>query len=699
VPGYVGSPFELAEAKFADSTVTNVPIGMVSTHHHRDTRKALFTILEQDIISEQVEQLNLGAASVYVQLAFIVEPALSSAVVRAVIAESFVEIVTKEVAAALYTTLASKSPIFQSVRFEFQAQNGMIFSSPPTNSEIWNQVGQQYDVRHNGNELIMRHVTPANATDNFSTEIVVDLTGSALSPEQMTNTLGLAELLIVYQDDRTIVLTVPQPGIYQIDIADLKVKTKALAEHKLSSLDVLTKDKGTDLLAAAFASQIEIREIPNRLPIPSNPHVDRNRPHPRPLDPVIAYPGKKLSHAVSHGQRCRVCGSAFVGNLSPKTDWPGRDFTDPEHLGAGNDICPLCRIYAINSHKSRTPSEKQNGITGDRKALRGSFALILPTSHFDVRDGDCRLIERPPLDVGGRFDLATQPNQVTQRFQRVTVTQQEFALFNQMSRRVIAALWRQIEPVAPLPLPYLGGILLTHREAEQVRKVLPALRCLFAPVTLLAYPFEAKVVPGVEVALDVVLTDFKQHHTKHTYLKSCANVVPIHPNSRLFVLADSKLQIEINRDWFEAYEQLAALTHGMSASQRDEWLRRIAEGSDIVTAYFESAQTYFLKRHNTALVADRIALSSTNDFVAKFCGDDLSVGWAKYEGKSNEIREILERYPMLPLLFSAMTEQKETKDDNRSTSNTSKEANGTSVGRGPNRHRQSGATKRTRFRR
>jgi len=695
VPGYVGSPFELAEATFANSAVTNVPLGLVGTHHSGRalSGRAHFTILEQDIISEQVEQVNLGAASVYIQLAFIVEPALSSAVVRAVIAESFVEAVTKEVAAALHTTLASKPPNFQRVRFEFQTQNGLHFSNPPTNTEIWSQIGQQYDVRPTGDELIMHHITPVNASNNFSTEILVELTGSALSPEQMTNTLGLAELLIVYQDDRTVVMTVPQPAIYPINIAALTTKTKALAEHKLHTLDVLIMDKGTDLLAVAFASQIEIREVPDRLPIPPSPHVDRNRPHPRPFEPVIAYPGEQLSHAASHGQQCRVCGSAFTSNLSPKNDWPGRDFTDPEYVGAGNDICPLCRIYTLNTHKSRTPDEKQRGITSDRKALRGSFALILPTSHFDVRDRDCRLVERPPLDIGGRFDLTTRP------LQRVTVTQQEFALFNQMSRRVIASLWRQIESVAVLPLPYLGGILLTHREAEQVRKVLPALRGLFTPITLLAYPFEAKVMPGVEVALDVVLTDFKQHHTKHTYLKSRANVVPIHPDSRLFVLADSKLQIEINRDWFAAYDQLASLTQGMSVSQRDEWLRRIAGGNDIVTAYFESAQTHLLKRRDTAPNADRIALSATGDFVTKFCGDDLSIGWAEYERKTNEIRAILDRYPMLPQLFSAMTERKETKDDHGNTSNAGEEADGSSAGRGARRHRQSNTTKRPRSRR
>lgn len=676
VPGYVGSPFESAEGKFA--ATINIPIGLVSTHHARNPQ---LIVREGEVMADQSDQLNLGPASVYIQLTLAVEPALPTALVRAVIAESFVEAATKSVAVALSQTLASKTPNFSRVRFVFETQQRIGFSTPPTGTEIWNRVGQHYDVRVQADELVMRHFTPINTTEPFESEFVVDLTGVAPSPEQLLeNLFGLAELLIVYQDDRTIIMTVPQPQIYALNIATLKSETLSLARNKLNSLDVLTTSQNPDLLETVFDSQVEIREVPDR------------GVRPRSLDKVIANPSEQLGQAATRGRRCRICGSAFDSKLPQKTDWPGHDFTDPEHLGFGSDICPLCRIYAVNSHKSRTPEEKNRGITGDRKALRGSFALILPSSHFDVQDEDCRLVEKPPLDVGGRFDLATVP------LHRVTVTQQEYALFNQMSRRVIAGLWLKIESTAALPLPYLGGILLTHREASQVRKVLPAMRALFAPVTLKAYPFDVKVTPGVEIALDVVLTDFKQHHTKHTYLKSRASIVPIHPDSRLSMLADNKLQIELNRDWFKAYDRLAAFTAGMSAGQRKEWLKRVAGGSDVVTAYYESAETSLRSKRKTAKTAEQMAFAFAGSFWITRFGDDPSQGWAAYEDELKNIREILGRYPMFPQLFSALTERKEKEDDNSNAADTSQKA-GASADRGAGRRGEAGTTKRTRARR
>ena len=644
--------FEQAEAKFANTGATNIPMGLVRTHQFQIENLPRLGILEQDIISDQVDQINLGAASVYLQLAFAVEPAMSTALVRAVIADSFVEAVTKSVARELGKMLASKVPTFSRIRFVFETESSLRFSTPPTDSEIWSQVGQKYDIRQVGDELVIHHLIPVEIADGFKTEVAVDLTGVAPTPEQLTaNTLGLAELLVVYQDDRTVLMTVPQPSIYSLDTNRLKQEILSLVRTKLNALDVLTVGDGIDLLETAFASQIVIREVPNRLPIPPNPHVTKRSPHLRPIDEVVAHPGELLSQAAIGGRHCRVCGSAFASNLPLKDNWPGHDFTDTEYIGFGNAVCPLCQIYILNNHKSRTSAEKARGVTGDRKSMRGSFALILPSSYFGVRDGDCRLVERPPLDLGGRFDLHRMP------LQRVTVTQQEFALFNQISRRIIVSLWQKIEPSTVLPLPYLGGILLTHREAGQVRKVLPALRELFMPVKLLAYPFEVNVTPGVEIALDVALTDFKQHHTKHTFLKSRASVVPIHPNSRISLLADNKIQIELNRDWFEAYNYLAAFTTGMSAGQRDEWMRRVAGGSDIMTSYYESAETILRSKRKTAKTAEQTALTFTDSFGTNQFGNDPSQAWATYESKLKDIREILNRYPMLPQLFSAMTER------------------------------------------
>ena len=689
VPGL--PPFAEAEHTFA--TNTGIHTGPIRTHHRIPKHlRATFEIkpgehkfrfTEADIIEDQFDQVGLGREAHYVQLAFITEPAVSSALVRAVIADSFIEAVTKSVAKALKTTLVSKQPQFSRVRFVFQTQRGLRFPAEPTESEIWSQVGQQYDVQVKDDEFIMRHVTPVNSNDSFDTEFIVDLTGEPLTPEQMiANTFGLSELLTVYQDNQTILMAIPQPAIYPLDITSLKSETLALTKTKLELLDVLTLDEQVDLLKIAFDSQVEVRLVP---PVGNSSK--------RSIDLVIGYTTQRLCEIAKTGRHCRVCGSAFESNLLSKNKWPGHDFTDTEYLGSGKEVCPLCRIYTINSHKSRTPDEKQRGITGDRKALRGSFALIVPSSHFNVKDDDCHLVDKPPLDVGGRFDLAQT------LLHRVTVTQQEFVLFNQMSRRIIADLWRKIEPTAALPLPYLGGILLTQREAKQVRKVLPVIRELLAPVTLLAYPFEIKVTPGVEIALDVVLTDFKQHHTKHTYLKSRANVFPIHPDSRLFILADSKLQIELNRDWFDAYDRLAAFTAGMSSDQRKEWLRRVTGGSDIMTAYFESTQTNLLSKRGSAPTAEQTAFSFTGSFWTKQFGDDPNQAWIKYAQLSTEIRSILDRYPMLPQLFSAMTERKGIEDDNRDTTDASEETNGSSAGRGTGRRRQSSAAKRSKLRR
>lgn len=673
VPGYRGSAFESAELSFAGSTA--IPVGLVGMHH---APRPQLTILERDIFSDQVEQMNLGAAAVYVQLAFVAEPALPTALVRAVIADSFIRAVTKSVAQALSKTLASKSPGFSRVRFVFETQEGLMFSAPPTDAEIWDQVGQRYNVCVTGDELVMRHLTPVNGGNAFNTEVVIDLTGDAPSPEQLLqNTLGLAELLITYQDGRTVIMAVPQPSIYALDIASLREETLRLTKDKLNALDVLISDAGVGLLSAVFDAQVCLREVPGRISVP--PHATPSSPH-RSIDAVITYPAIRLAEASAQGRRCRVCGSTFVSDLPPKSDWPGSDFTDVEHLGIQGDICPLCRIYAVNSHKSRTPQEKASGVARDRKAMRGSFALILPSSHFHVLDKDCHLIERPALDVGGRFDLPKKP------LQRVTVTQQECALFTQISRRIIAQLWRRIEPTAPLPLPYIGGVLLTHREGDLVKQVLPTLRELFTQVTLRAYPFEADVIPNIELAMEVTLKSDKQHHTKHTLLKSRPLILPVHPGSSLLVLADNKMQVEISYNWFEAYDRVARLVGQISSAQRSEWMRRIAEGTDPATAFYESAQTRL--KHGD----DGRALNMTTTFWSAGFGADPAQTWSAYEKEREQMREIFSRYPMLTEMFQAFTKKKE--DENGSSDTTGgAEADEPGVGRSAGRHRRAGAAK------
>ena len=106
VPG-VGA-FTKGETVFAN--LTKIPIGLVSSHHprlvrpyhplwDRKTEKLVdpstnlpcpkFKLLESDFISDQSDQVNLGATVNYIQLSFAAEPALPTLLTRSVIADTF----------------------------------------------------------------------------------------------------------------------------------------------------------------------------------------------------------------------------------------------------------------------------------------------------------------------------------------------------------------------------------------------------------------------------------------------------------------------------------------------------------------------------------------------------------------------------------------------------------------------------------
>jgi hypothetical protein len=129
----------------------------------------------------------------------------------------------------------------------------------------------------------------------------------------------------------------------------------------------------------------------------------------------------------------------------------------------------------------------------------------------------------------------------------------------------------------------------------------------------------------------------------------------------------------------------------MSFAQRKEWMRRITEGADPVTAFYESTQTRL--KHSD----DGIAFNTAAAFwVAQF-GDDPSQAWSAYEQKHDDLREIFSRYPMMAEMFPTLTERKESKDDRSNTS--TEEADGSSAGRSDGRRRRAGTAKRARTRR
>ena len=586
VPGM--GAFAQAEKTFAQHT--NIREGLVRTHHRFQRKTPHFVLRELDFISDQGDQVNLGATVNYIQLSIAAEPALPTLLARSVIADAFIEVVTKDVAGALKQAFIDdrQTPIEQ-VRFEFETVPNLTFSSPPNDTEIWNKVGQHFDVRMDGHTFIMRHLTPIvdPKHESFKTVFTADLTGNPLSPNEMlNNSISLAELLVLYQDSRTVIIAVPQSQLYSSDlptkIQEIQKATLDTSRHRLEQdFNVLTQKDGADYLAAAFDSQIDIREVPGRLSKrpPSKKGVPDNF---RPLNDAVQHPAVRLAEArnSSDGRVCRLTGTPFVSNLPPAPTGLGdlfsKKFVDTEFVGFGEDIAPLTHLYRINSPGSGSKA---------RKSLRGSFAFFAPASHFAADDQELKAVEQPPLDIGGRF---------RNELNRITVTTQEFTLFQQMSRRVIAKLWHQIAPDKHLPLPYLGAIALTHELNDRVRNLLPHLDLIFSNVALKAYPFESEVRPAIEVALVTTIKPDRSAHQKHTLLKMTPHITTVNSQSAIPILIDDNVQVSLTKAFFEREKLLTEVTNELKRSkkgvnQKNLWLKLVLANKDPVTAVFESS--------------------------------------------------------------------------------------------------------------
>jgi hypothetical protein len=640
------------------STFTKVPSGLVGTHHYWRGHK--FTLKEQEAITNEFNQITLGKETCFLQLALLAEPATNTALLRAVIADAFMEVVTKAAAQAIKQELAKKQPTFSQVRYVFECKKTQ-FSKPPTNAEI-EALRDQYDMKFRSDALVIIHIIPVASADldGQQVEVKIDFNGSPLTPEQLVQEIiTLGELLTVYQDSRTIVMGLPQ--FLQIDVKNLEKQVKAATEQRLQKLDIRTlaaeKDlkkqartrkrvdweklslewegQNVDLLAHVFAEQVKIRLIDGKSLLTKIQYKKGRKTQEtkiRPLSEVVSWPVELLQ---GKSRRCRFCNSAFESVLPPSKAKVGGYFTDIEHVGLGGDICPMCRIYVLNSHKSRTAAEKAKGITSDRKGYRGAFALLMPTSHFIYAEDQCRLVEQPPLDVGGRF---------ANPLQRATVTLQEYALFNMLSRRIIARIWTQLEDTdetQPLPLPYLGAILLTQDKFAQVQALFDCLEMLFEEVVLSAYPFEVTVQPAVELAFEMAVNDLQKHHTKHTYLKTSPTIVSADPESKFTLLVDNNLQLEVNRQFFADRDRLVELLNSIRGQQRQHnWLLSVLQGNDPVTA---TAETFY----------DRSSFYKAED---AFWSTHMEEGspaeqWSTYEEVRKKVEQIVSRYPLLIEFF------------------------------------------------
>jgi hypothetical protein len=640
------------------SKFTKVPSGLVGTHHYWRGHK--FTLKEQESISNEFDQVTLGKKAHFLQLALLAEPSTNTALLRAVIADAFMEVVTKASAKAIKQELTKKRPTLSRVRYMFEFQKTQV-SQPPANVEI-EALRDQYDMEFKDDTLIITHIVPValDDLDGQQVETVVDFTDMSLISKQFAKEIiTLVELLTLYQDSRTILMGIPL--FLQIDIGELTQRVKEATKQRLIDLDIRTfatekdlkkqartqkrvdwgklplkwKGQNVDLLAHVFAEQVEVRLIDGKIPLTRIQYKQGRKTKEakiRPLSKIVSWPVELLQ---VKSRRCRFCNSAFESALPPSMAKVGSYFTDVEHVSFGGDICPMCRIYVLNSHKSRTAAEKAKGITGDRKAYRGAFALVMPASHFTYTEDQCELVEKPPLDIGGRF---------ADPLQRATVTLQEYALFNMLSRRIIARIWTQLEDTdktQPLPLPYLGAILLTQDKFAQVQALFDCLEMLFEEVVLSAYPFKVTVQPAVELAFEMAVNDLQKHHSKHTYLKTSPIIVSVDPKSKFTLLVDNSLQMEVSRQFFADRDRLVELLDNIKGQKRQyNWLLSVLQGNDPVTA---TAETFY----------DRASFYKAEE---AFWSTHIEEGppakqWSTYEEVRKEVEQIVSRYPLLIEFF------------------------------------------------
>ncbi len=661
VPGL--GAFSQRERKFSQHT--NIRGSLVRTHHRFQNKAPHFALHENDFISDQGDQVNLGATVNYIQLSLAAEPALPTLLTRSVIADAFIEVVTKDVANVLREAFEAvgRTPIEQ-VRFEFETTPNITFSSQPTDDEIWNKVGKHFNVHIDGNRFIMHHLTPIVNLEHesFKTAFTADLTGNPLSPDEMlNNTFSLAELLVLYQDSRTVIIAVPQPKLYKIDESKIQQATFDTSRSRLEQdFKVLTEKDGVDYLASAFDSQIRIREVPGRLNKRPKPKKEGVNDNFRSLNDAVQHPTELLTEArnSSNGRLCCVTGTWFKANLSASTLSAKKSllkerFVDTEFVSLVEDInqerylSPLAYLYVINSSGAGKGEET-------RKAFRGSFAYLAPASHFAIDEHRVKAVEQPILDRGGRF--ADQLN-------RITVTTQEFTLFQQMSRRIIAKLWQSIIEDDHLPLPYLGAIALTQ-ESEQRNRInllLPQLDLLFSEVSLEAYPFKLGAKPAIEIALEVSVHDKQHHHTKHTLLKAMSHTITVEPKSVIPILIDDNVHVNLNEEFFKRVNLLAKLTNDLNrwkkkVNQKDLWLKLVTISSDPVTAVFESAAaTIDTRSLPKTLSLETAAFNAANNFWDKHIDTgDFAESWKQYERLNQKATNALEKFPALLLLLQTL---------------------------------------------
>lgn len=632
--------------RLAQTKLIEIDPNLTKKHHEGSM------LSEEDTITNEFNQTYLGEKAHFVQLTFKCQPTSSTLVLRLAIAEAFLQTVGKVVAQAI----AGLGLPFTQVKYVFQPEQ-----RPLTED----QIAALYDMRVQDSTLWIVHRVPS--TQFEQTWVQMDLTGAP--PDRNTpQVIGLSELLTVYRDDLTIIVTLP---LFITDpdsaVQEIERQMRAAAPDILEQIGIITTQKRAIVLNlpdVIFDEQVEVRlvcDVDNEPRDPAKP----KKPLGKAIHKLIARPYELMADS-SLTSHCLVCGSLIRGGKG-RYFKSGKKviesifsdkFTDWEHVSFSDDICPMCLIYANSDNK---------------KLLRGSLAILTPSTSLRAPVGH-RRIEQPRFDRAGRFD----PNMV-----KSAVTLQELVLLTLLSRRILSGL---VTFGVNQETDKIGDIMLLkpvqgkkgETENAVVGKYLPysGAYCLFDIMTvnqfyrtaflgqeqegktvydvwqeahLTAYPFELTLSPSFTMLLELRQNaDFKAHAQAHTLLKVNPTTVHLSPNLAFHVLVDNSVQEIVDKEYVAAARFLDELA-SMPGVNQYEFIEALLAGDDPITAAYETTEPPKKGRKpaidwDTLKMTKARQMSDREEVMEQGSPDKM---WATFVERSEKIRAMCQAHPTL----------------------------------------------------
>ncbi|MFZ2486707.1 MAG: hypothetical protein WAZ19_01185 [Anaerolineae bacterium] len=609
-------------------------------------RNAVDMLSEPDIVSSEFGQVQLGSKARFLQLSIVSNPSATTIVLRTVIMEVFLQLVSE----LMGKEIAALNLPFSRVDY--------IFLPDSTSSNIAD-VSDKYDLSIDHDVMTITHFVPD--ADFQETSVCIDFTGNPPQPEQ-PQTLALSEILTAYRDDLTLILAVPLFVSTDLNIfidailASMPQKIQILLEAL--GLSSSQKTATTDLIPFMLGEQIDIRAVDQRSHEEIQFHWEgkSKRITGKILNRLISYPKQLLSKEHLRS-RCACCGSPIIEGKTRYlktgknffTDVFSDSFADFEHIGYDTDLCPMCVIYANADNKH---------------LLRGSIALLLPSTSID-RPGDHTAV-KPRFDEG-RFDLSAH------NLVKTVMTAQEWVLFTILSRRVIDqfipfekenvgniqrlrmrnAISDSAAPtkLVGYHLPYSGAYFLFNIAAvnqfyrelfmEEVTQI--SHPSIWQSIKLVTYPFEINLSPGFTMLLELrVNDDFKNHSRAHTLLKLFPTTVYLSREGVYPILVDNSLQEIISKEYMQNIAKISELAARKGVKRR-EYISAILMGKDPLTAIYQASMPPKSKKEKISKVEYQMKLIQEvfDDYISSNTLEDM---WRNYHHLSEIASELVENH-------------------------------------------------------